>query len=807
VLRIVNFGPDLSDLVSHNIVTHMPVTSEVLEFYSTKHGINDWAHFSNLEEVVRRGATVNTQLNNSNNSNSASRNNSDSDNIHAELLRSFSPQSSSPQQQGQPGQQQPDNSRASEFANIFRVMQVARSLGIADLTPLGRAVAIAARSMEPGNVNDPLAMMMMNSTSSSPNNSFADTMSMRSTSRPTRSDFSLERMKPGQSKKELQFHAMLLTPHQIELIFVLCTLLSGRRKLAMQKKLVSLEFGDILTRMYSRMSWDAPPYEGPNQMEHIHGPNCECNPEGAVRIQFLRLVHNFFDRDFLGNNNKLVTLSSAEKLFIARPVRRPDIGEEGEEGGGGGGGGERVGNVVGSAAEQQDWRDDQSSLSSADLQRWSGLISRIIVTLQREKADSTYRFWLSACVENFLRGGGRRAQNLVARVGALAPTVHHIIHCRNNHSTLQTSFDLLGEVVKGNRSMLEQLESDLSTDDFRELMIVIMDNLVESNVFLRSLFLTLEIISCTDQSEQKSSNSSPAFTSDSFGFVRNSIVEQENVFLNLTGESQSRRFGYLYDSWVQFSPLPLVDSVVQQFNPRSEWRQKMDSKGRSSTNSSNVPVGSVGVEAEVGTASQQSASAGNVLFENIRRATSQLLRFTGGGSGSDIDSGNGNDGSGFLIQTPEGIKAKSTTGSPIKGPIWDDNEVCVTATMVDDCDSAVPQSAGRKDLRSSSLLSSLSSSLCEAETYQTVPFVISQPDQSSSRFLSTNSPTIASPFAIPTSLFRFSMFILQEKTSMLVRLMSIVSLRNINHENICCLNTALLILLFDYVRYVCVFII
>jgi hypothetical protein len=43
-------------------------------------------------------------------------------------------------------------------------------------------------------------------------------------------------------------------------------------------------------------------YIGHNPMEHIHGPSCDCNPESALRVQYLRLVHNFYDRDFLGNS-------------------------------------------------------------------------------------------------------------------------------------------------------------------------------------------------------------------------------------------------------------------------------------------------------------------------------------------------------------------------------------------------------------------------------------------------------------------------------------------------------------------------
>jgi len=46
-------------------------------------------------------------------------------------------------------------------------------------------------------------------------------------------------------------------------------------------------------------------------------------------------------------------------------------------------------------------------------------------------------------------------------------------------------------------------------------------------------------------------------------------------------------------------------------------------------------------------------------------------------------------------------------------------------------------------------------------------------------------------------LLRVSLFLSQEKAHIVLRLMSVVSLRNVNHENICCLNTTLLILLIE----------
>ena len=85
---------------------------------------------------------------------------------------------------------------------------------------------------------------------------------------------------PRSAKNKLRVHAMLLAPHQVELLFVLCTLLSGRRKIAVQDKMATLDLGGILTTMYPRMSWQSPPYTGPNPLEHIHGPGkcyrCIC---------------------------------------------------------------------------------------------------------------------------------------------------------------------------------------------------------------------------------------------------------------------------------------------------------------------------------------------------------------------------------------------------------------------------------------------------------------------------------------------------------------------------------------------------
>jgi Trpc4-associated protein len=278
-----------------------------------------------------------------------------------------------------------ENTRFLELSNIVSVIEVARRLGIADLTPLGQSLLI--------NYSNEGGPALLRSRTAS------------------RRDQPLNgsNTSPGNGKKELQFHAMILAPHQIELIFVLCTLLSGKRKIGVQKKLAKLGIAKVLRDMYDRMSWDAPPLV-PESIEHIHGPDCECNPESAVRVQFLRLIHNFFDRDFLGNPNKLLILSASEQDLVLHCTDSDSI------------------------------REGIQRLRMED----RGTLSQIVRTLIREPSDSVYRFWLSACIENFLRGCGQVGQLFVAHSGILHHVTQHIVKSiPSSNNSLQTAFDLM----------------------------------------------------------------------------------------------------------------------------------------------------------------------------------------------------------------------------------------------------------------------------------------------------------------------------------------------------------------------------
>ena len=278
---------------------------------------------------------------------------------------------------------------------------------------------------------------------------------------------------PEDAANSLQFNALLLGPYQVEVLFVLCTLLGGRRKIDAQEMLNECGVIPILDDMFQRLPWDSlsPTRQpisqdrdgsttggiGDVQQTGIHGPGCECTPESALCVQYLRLLHNFCDRDCDNYSGRRLLLSDQERKFVF-----------------------------------------ETSLNEAfDISHLPpGLLSKIIAAFIGESDESPYRFWLASCVESYLRGSSPSEQAFVARSGLLKNLINDItserLHCAGS---LQTSFDLLGELCKGNAEVLRLLVSDLDEESFRKLMSVAAANLVDSNVFIRSLLLSLERMS------------------------------------------------------------------------------------------------------------------------------------------------------------------------------------------------------------------------------------------------------------------------------------------------------------------------
>ncbi len=288
---------------------------------------------------------------------------------------------------------------------------------------------------------------------------------------------------PEDAANELQFNALLLGPYQVEVLFVLCTLLGGRRKIDAQEIFKECGLIPTLDDMFYRLAWGTrrrdqssnanvnveainEEYDQTNAQQDdavpsgIHGPGCECTPESALCVQYLRLLHNFCDRDCDNYDGRRLLLSDSEVGFVF--------------------------------AESGTHKLERDQLKP-------GLLTKIIQAFIKESDDSPYRFWLASCVEAYLRGSSPAEQYFSASTGLLLHLVEDItsdrLHCAGS---LQTSFDLLGELCKGNVEVLRLLVKRLDEVNFRKLMSIAAANLVDSNVFIRSLLLSTERISAVN---------------------------------------------------------------------------------------------------------------------------------------------------------------------------------------------------------------------------------------------------------------------------------------------------------------------
>jgi len=114
--------------------------------------------------------------------------------------------------------------------------------------------------------------------------------------------------------------ALALLAHQVEVLFVMCTLLAGKRKAQVQDRLMELDIVPALLQMFDRLDWNRAPTTSP-PTERIHGPGCECNPESALRIQVSRPVLNVL-HVYAGTEKDMHMGRAAAKGFEPRAAAR-----------------------------------------------------------------------------------------------------------------------------------------------------------------------------------------------------------------------------------------------------------------------------------------------------------------------------------------------------------------------------------------------------------------------------------------------------------------------------------------------------
>jgi hypothetical protein len=806
ILKIMNYGPTLNQITSHNISAQTPLASDIIHFLTTSSSSStspeaDWKRLQQLDNVASRNR-IGIQNTRTTAQEEESMNN---------LLEIFSPTT---------------RSSAMDVNGLYRILQLARDIGLNPSASSNYLSSMPDVDLS-YDINGNLSIAMLEL------EMMAQT---RSSARSINSSSSSSHNDPAKARKELQFHAMLLVPHHVEVLFVICSLLAGRNKIHVQRKLYQLKIHDQFVRMFDRMSWQdaATPRSSSSSLEHIHGPGCECNPENAVRIQLLRLIHNYYDRDFIHNEIKAVVLTEDEKSWL------------------------------------KSYSSGSSSIMPRDLDK--GILSLIINAFLTQPSDSVYRFWLSSCLEAFLRGNSRSYEQLyVAESGVICNITANIKTVAMKPSfNLQTAFDLLGELIKCNDHALEILEVALGDDSsFRFVMDILMNNLIDSNVFVRSLFLTMEFLSdLNDYREQR--------------------------FVDFSCRLDNG--GFLFDSWIPFAPRPLSKQGIQIFtNPPVKKIDRVvkvaaTAAGEAYTIQHSNPARirdaskkaseeeqtKVESEATQHARQQQRASSSSTSLVSltdgikgaiigIRDAASQLLSSNQTSSKATsqpksqaqpsippvrnhhetssssrtmivhITHSNPSppaskiDGELCIEDRPSIISRAQLAGGCVDEQLGDmlmnDDPSHVQVTTHDDeCDDLdfITPPEQPKYSRSSSSSSATATSTSINISANTIKSTIQHPPADRPNFNASWKPSSLAAGAaavdrmtedaeeekrmnrrgwnLSDRYFRLSYFLTNEREAILLRLMSCISLRTINHENICCLNTALLIFLLAHRR-------
>ena len=263
---------------------------------------------------------------------------------------------------------------------------------------------------------------------------------------------------PIESTEDFNSDQLQLLTQRVEVLFVICTLLSSKRKLDAQRHFVDGKLIDSLVHIMRRITWNHPP-PAVSPMHQLHGPGCECNPESSLRIQFLQLLMNMCEVDSESASLKALLITRDECIAVQHSM---DAGIfNGRE--------------------------------LAKVPRASrGLMHLILIEFVHPQLEQNYRYWMSSVIESFLRGSIPLHQAMVAQAGILSHVSKSILdETSQSVHGLQSSFDLLGEMIKFNPALVLQLESTLGRDGIDNLTRICSSHLVESNMFLRSLLLTL----------------------------------------------------------------------------------------------------------------------------------------------------------------------------------------------------------------------------------------------------------------------------------------------------------------------------
>lgn len=280
-------------------------------------------------------------------------------------------------------------------------------------------------------------------------------------------------MPPGISRT-FDVRSFSLALYQVEVLFVLSTLSGGKIKRKVQTELAKEGLGLVLCDLFEHIQWDC---SKDNPHVRVHGPGCECNPESALRIQFLRLVRNFSENSegFRVKRTLFSRLELDDLRKLADIQKLPEAAE-----------------MFGDGVTVECFTPNPK-----------GLLIKILETIQKPSDDSNHKVFMASAIEGYLRGAPLTDRIFLVNHGLLDFIFAEILKKEDDgaKSMVQSLFDLLGETLKFSPQVLLQVDALLSPEQREQLVELSLGSLISSNVFVRALYLTAVDAKLTDPSD------------------------------------------------------------------------------------------------------------------------------------------------------------------------------------------------------------------------------------------------------------------------------------------------------------------
>jgi len=297
-----------------------------------------------------------------------------------------------------------------------------------------------------------------------------------------------------------------------EILFILSSLLSSKRKIDIQEELNQMDFFNrVLHPLFDLL------FNAELEFDNIDDNNdlAPPNPLTTTRIQLLRVIINYCDRDSCNIDSKICFISSEEQEFffgslMSQALNQSFVDEN-----------QRIDfnpRDFRTAIHQMTFTSDiktnnfftkQTLTANAfDGIQNKGLLNKIISLLKKVHANSTFHFWLCSCIKSVMRGFNSFHQIFVAHNGLLYHLFNQIIKNEMTKSNnIQISYDLIAEIIQFNKYNIVFLEHLSETFEFTHLIYEkVNQNIIDSNVFLRSMLLSFEQFSVHQKKEADPEN-------------------------------------------------------------------------------------------------------------------------------------------------------------------------------------------------------------------------------------------------------------------------------------------------------------